>query len=56
MISAKLLKRINELTKISRERELTLEEIEERRSLRDQYREGIKGRLKDVLDKVEISE
>lgn len=53
----KLIKRINELTKISRERELTPDELEERKKLRsaflENFRAGFRQQLEDtvVIDK-----
>ena len=52
-----LIKRINELTKISRERELTPDELEERKKLRaaflENFRAGFRQQLEDtvVIDK-----
>ena len=46
--------RISELTKISRERELTPEETEERAALRQEYLAEIKLSLKSQLDNIEI--
>ena len=48
------IERINELTRLSRERELTPEEKEERETLRKEYLEGFKANLKAVLDGVVI--
>ncbi len=48
------LARISELTKISRERELTPEETEERAALRQEYLAEIKASLKSQLDNIEI--
>ena len=50
----KLIKRINELTAISRERELTLSEQNERQELRQEYLKKFRARMKTVLDNVEI--
>ena len=50
----KLIKRINELTAISRERELTDEEKNERELLRAEYIKEFKARMRSVLDNVEI--
>ena len=44
-MDANKIKRINELTAISRERELTKEEQEERASLRQEYRDSFKASL-----------
>ena len=46
--------RISELTKISRERELTPEETEERAALRQEYLAEIKASLRSQLDNIEI--
>ena len=52
MIDQKLINRINELAKIAKERELTLQEKEERERLRKEYlalfREGFKQRLESI--------
>lgn len=52
MIDQKLIDRINELAKISKERELTNEEKEEQAKLRKEYlalfREGFKQRLDSI--------
>ena len=52
MIDQKLIDRINELAKISKERELTNEEKEEQAKLRKEYlalfREGFKQRLESI--------
>lgn len=52
MIDQKLIDRINELAKISKERELTNEEKEEQAKLRNEYlalfREGFKQRLDSI--------
>lgn len=49
----KLIKRINELTKISRERELTPDEVEERKKLRsaflENFRSGFRQQLEDTV-------
>ena len=50
----KLIKRINELTAISRSRELTQEEAKERELLRAEYIKEFKARMRSVLDNVEI--
>ncbi|WP_314756033.1 DUF896 domain-containing protein [uncultured Lactobacillus sp.] len=53
----KVIKRINELTQISRERELTPDELEERKKLRaaflENFRAGFRQQLEDtvVIDK-----
>ena len=48
------LDRINELAHISKERELTKEELAERDTLRKEYIEDWKRSLKDVLDNTYI--
>lgn len=48
------LRRISELTAISRERELTDEELEERKILRSQYIAEIRSQVKIMLDDIEI--
>ena len=48
------LRRISELTAISRERELTDEELEERKILRSQYIAEIRSQVKIRLDDIEI--
>ena len=49
----KLIKRINELTKISRERELTPDVLEERKKLRaaflENFRAGFRQQLEDTV-------
>ena len=49
----KLIKRIKELTKISRERELTPDEVEERKKLRsaflENFRAGFRQQLEDTV-------
>lgn len=56
----KLIKRINELTKISRERELTPGEVEERKKLRsaflENFRAGFRQQLEDTVVKEVTSE
>lgn len=44
------LKRINELTAISRERELTPEEQTERQQLRQEYLEAFRAQMRQQLD------
>ena len=53
-MNEKLIKRINELTAISRTRELTDEEKRERELLRAEYLKEFKARMRTVLDNVEI--
>ena len=49
-----VLDRINELAKIAKERELTPEEIEERRVLREQYIASYRASLRGILDNTVI--
>ena len=44
------LKRINELTAISRQRELTAEEQEERQQLRQEYLKAFRAQMRQSLD------
>ena len=46
----KKIQRINELTRLSRERELTEEEKAERQALRDEYIAAFRSNLKAQLD------
>ncbi len=46
--------RISELTRISRTRELTPQEQEERRLLREEYLQAIRGNMKQLLDNTTI--
>ena len=46
----KLIARINELSRLSRERELTPDEVEERLRLRDQYLLNFRKSFRDQLD------
>ena len=48
--------RISELTRISRERELTKEEQEERQKLRTEYIEAIKTNFRGTLESIEFTE
>lgn len=48
--------RISELTRISRERELTKEEQEERQMLRAEYIEAIKTNFRGTLESIEFTE
>ena len=54
MMEQTKLDRINELAHISKERELTKEELAERDTLRKEYIEDWKRSLKDVLDNTYI--
>lgn len=49
-----LVKRINELSKKSRETGLTPEEKEEQAALRRRYLDEIKGQVKAQLDNIEV--
>lgn len=48
-----LVAKINEFTKVSRERELTSEEEKERKEYRDEYLKRIRSSMKSNLDGVE---
>lgn len=48
------IERINELAKLSRERELTEEENKEQQELRKEYIESIKRNFRATLDNIEI--
>ncbi|WP_312649354.1 DUF896 domain-containing protein [Proteiniclasticum sp.] len=48
-----LVAKINEFTKVSRERELTSEEEKERKEYRDEYLMRIRSSMKSNLDGVE---
>lgn len=48
------IERINELTRISRERALSEEEAAERAALRKEYLDGFRENMKAVLDSVVI--
>ena len=50
----KKIERINELTRLSRERELTDEEKAERQELRKDYIEAIKLNFRSTLDNIEL--
>lgn len=52
----KKIDRISELTKISKERELTLEEKEEREALRLEYRKAFAQSLSGQLENITILE
>lgn len=52
----KKLDRLSELTRISRERELTAEEKEERQQLRNEYRASVTGNLRSQLESMTILE
>lgn len=46
--------RISELTRISRERELTPEEQKERKALREEYLQAFRSNMKSVLDNTTV--
>lgn len=46
--------RISELTRLSRERELTPEEQKERQALREEYLQAICGNMRSVLENTTI--
>ena len=48
------IKRINELSKIARERELTPKEQKEREQVRQEYLNAIKRNFRQTLDSIEI--
>ncbi|MDE6149957.1 MAG: DUF896 domain-containing protein [Ruminococcus sp.] len=50
------LERLSELTRISRERELTDQEKEERQRLRNEYRQSVIGNLTSQLENMTIIE
>lgn len=50
------LDRISELTRISRERELTTQEQQERQTLRNEYRQSVVGNLTAHLENMTIIE
>ena len=52
----KKLDRLSELTAISRTRELTAEEKEERHALRNEYRAAVTGNLRNQLEHMTIIE
>lgn len=52
----KKLDRLSELTRISRERELTAEEQKERTALRNEYRQAVTGNLRAQLESMTIVE
>ena len=54
MIDQKLIARINELAKISKERPLTSEEIKEQVELRREYLKQFKEGFKQTLDNVKV--
>ena len=48
------IERINELTRISRERELTAEEQVERAALRKEYLDGFRENMRQVLEGIKL--
>ncbi len=52
----KKLDRLSELTRISRRRELTAQEQEERTALRNEYRQAVTGNLRAQLESMTIVE
>ena len=48
------IERISELTRISRERELTHEELAEREALRREYLDGFRQNMQAVLENVRL--
>lgn len=54
MEMSEIIKKINYFTKLSRERELTPEEQEERAKYRKMYMELFKAQVKGHLDRIEI--
>lgn len=48
------IERINELTRLSRERELTHEELVEREALRREYMDGFRKNARAVLESVRL--
>ena len=52
----KKIDRISELTRISRERELTADELKERAALRREYIDAYKSSLTGILDNTYIQE
>lgn len=54
MIDPKLIERINELARISKTRELTLEEKDEQARLRKKYLELFRAGFKQQLDSIKV--
>ena len=52
----KLIARINELSQLSRERELTPDEVEERKSLRAKYLLNFRKSFRDQLDNTYVQD
>lgn len=53
-MTAQKIARINELARLSRERELSLEEKAEQTALRNEYRRGVVANLTGQLENIEI--
>lgn len=49
------IKRINELARLSRERELSTEEKDEQTALRNEYLKSVRENLRAQLDKIDIT-
>ena len=47
--------RISELTRLSRERELTPEEQKERQALREEYLQAIRGNMQSILNNTTVN-
>lgn len=56
MISKEKIARINELSRLAKERTLTSEEAAERERLRREYVEAVKTNLRAQLDNIEIKD
>lgn len=56
MITSELISRINELARLKKARGLTAEEFAEQAMLREQYLEGIRQRVEQTLQRVQIQE
>ena len=56
METDKLIKRINELYHLSKERQLSEEELAEQKALRMEYVANIRANLKSQLDNIDIKE
>lgn len=54
MISQDKINRINQLAKLSKERELTKEEHDERHTLRQEYLKAFRSNFKDQLHQVKV--
>jgi uncharacterized protein YnzC (UPF0291/DUF896 family) len=49
-----LLKRVNEFAKISKERELTSEEVQERNEVRKAYVKSVTSGLRNMIEKIDF--